>query len=214
MPRIFFNSIRKAINYWYLPLLVGLFFIVVSLIVFTSPMASFVALALLFSISFMLGGIAEIVFALSNREQLRNWGWTLGFGLITTLIGISLIINTELSMSVLAFYIGFIVLFRSIAAISFSIDIKRYGGRQWGSLLAFGILGAIFSFLLLWNPVFAGLTIVVFTGLSLFFSGLFNIYFALQLRKIHRYAKNLSPKLKERLDQLQNDIWAEWEEVE
>lgn len=214
MPHLFFNSIRKAIKHWYLPLLVGLFFIVISIIVFTSPMTSFVALALLFSISFLLGGIAEIIFALTNRDQLRNWGWTLGFGILTTLVGILLILNTELSMSVLAFYIGFLVLFRSIAAISFAVDVKRYGGTQWGSLMVFGILGAIFAFILLWNPVFAGLSIVVFAGLSIFFSGLFNIYFALQLRKIHRYAKKISPKLKERLDQLQNDIWAEWEEVE
>lgn len=214
MPHLFFNSIRKAIKHWYLPLLVGLFFIVISIVVFTSPMTSFVALALLFSISFLLGGIAEIIFALTNRDQLRNWGWTLGFGILTTLVGILLILNTELSMSVLAFYIGFLVLFRSIAAISFAVDVKRYGGTQWGSLMVFGILGAIFAFILLWNPVFAGLSIVVFAGLSIFFSGLFNIYFALQLRKIHRYAKKISPKLKERLDQLQNDIWAEWEEVE
>lgn len=214
MPHLFFNTIRKAIKHWYLPLLVGLFFIVISIVVFTSPMTSFVALALLFSISFLLGGIAEIIFALTNRDQLRNWGWTLGFGILTTLVGILLILNTELSMSVLAFYIGFLVLFRSIAAISFAVDVKRYGGTQWGSLMVFGILGAIFAFILLWNPVFAGLSIVVFAGLSIFFSGLFNIYFALQLRKIHRYAKKISPKLKERLDQLQNDIWAEWEEVE
>jgi|SRR5690625_1182869 len=214
MPHLFFNSIRKAIKHWYLPLLVGLFFIVVSIIVFTSPMTSFVALALLFSISFLLSGIAEMIFALTNKDQLRNWGWALGFGIITTLVGVLLILDTELSMSVLAFYIGFLILFRSIASISFAVDIKRYGGRQWGSLMVFGILGAIFAFILLWNPVFAGLSIVIFTGLSIFFSGLFNIYFALQLRKIHRHAKKLSPRLKERLDQLQNDIWAEWEEVE
>src|SRR5690625_3521100 len=100
MPHLFFNSIRKAIKHWYLPLLVGLFFIVVSIIVFTSPMTSFVALALLFSISFLLSGIAEMIFALTNKDQLRNWGWALGFGIITTLVGVLLILDTELSMSV------------------------------------------------------------------------------------------------------------------
>ncbi|MFD1283278.1 HdeD family acid-resistance protein [Mesonia ostreae] len=80
-----------------------------------------------------------------------------------------------------------------ISSISFALDVKRYESKSWGGLLIFGILGAIFSFILLWNPAFAGLSVVWLIGLSFLFGGLFSIFFALQLRKLHKYSKKLVP---------------------
>ncbi|MDT0294915.1 DUF308 domain-containing protein [Mesonia ostreae] len=47
--------------------------------------------------------------------------------------------------------------------------------------------------MLLWNPAFAGLSVVWLIGLSFLFGGLFSIFFALQLRKLHKYSKKLVP---------------------
>lgn len=213
METIILKSIRNAIKHWYIPLLVGLFFVIVSIVTFTSPASSLLALGVLFSLSFLFGGIAEIVFSVSNKDQLENWGWSLAFGIITFIVGILLLINPALSMTTLAFYIGFVVLFRSIAAISFALDLKRYGSKEWGGMLAFGILGALFSFILIWNPAFAGMSIVILVALSFLFTGLFSIYFAFQLRKLHKHSKELSVKLRKRFDELRDDIREEWEEA-
>ncbi len=207
----FLKSIKDTIKHWYVPLLVGLFFVIVSIVVFSSPMASLLTLSILFAISFLFGGIAEIVFSVSNRQQLDNWGWSLAFGIITLIVGLLLFMNPGLSVITLAFYVGFIVLFRSVAAISFSLDLKNYGSRNWGWLLAFGILGAIFSFILLWNPLFAGMGAVVLVGLSFLFAGLFSIVFAFQLRKLHKASKKISPELRERYETLTQEIRREWE---
>lgn len=207
------KSIRNAIKHWYIPLLVGLLFVIVSIVTFTSPASSLLALAILFSLSLLFGGIGEIIFSVANKDQLENWGWSLAFGIITLVVGVLLLINPALSMTTLAFYVGFVVLFRSIAAISFALDIKRYGSKNWGGLLAVGILGAIFSFILLWNPAFAGMSIVIWVALSFLFTGLFSIYLAFQLRKLHKSSKGLSEKLKKRFLELQDDIREEWEEA-
>lgn len=205
----FLKSIKTAIKYWYMPLLAGLFFVIVSVVVFASPLSSFGALAILFSLSFLFGGLAEIIFSVSNRDQMVNWGWSLAFGIITLAVGILLLTNTFLSMAVLAYYIGFTILFRSIAAVSFAIDIKKYGSKNWGGLLALGILGAITSFVLLWNPVFAGMSAVFFAALSFLFAGLFSMYFSLQLRKLHKSSKNLSSKLTKGFENLAEEIHEE-----
>jgi len=210
MQTLFSQSIKDAIRHWYIPLLVGIFFVIVSIVVFTSPLSSLLTLAVLFAISFLLGGVAEIVFSIANRHRMANWGWSLGFGIITLIIGILLISNPGLSLTALAFYIGFTILFRSISSISFALDIKRYGSKNWVSLLIFGILGAIFSFILIWNPAFAGLSIVWLVALSFLFGGLFSIFFAMQLRKLHKHSKELSPELRERYQQLEHDIKNEW----
>ncbi len=210
METLVLKSIKSAIKHWYVPLLVGLFFVIVSIVTFTSPLTSLVTLSILFAISFLFGGISEIVFSISNKDQLENWGWSLAFGIITCIAGLLLMLNPGLSMAVLAFYVGFIVLFRSIASISFALDVKKYGSRNWGWLLAFGIMGAIFAFILLWNPLLARMGIVVLIGLSFLFAGLFSILFAFQLRKLHKASKDLSPELRERYETLSQDIRREW----
>lgn len=131
METFLLKSIKNAIKYWYIPLLVGLLFVIVSIIVFTSPLNSLVALSILFALSFLFGGLAETVFPIANRRQMENWGWSLAFGIITLVVGILLLLNTALSITALTIYVGFVILFRSIAAISFSLDIKRYGSRNW-----------------------------------------------------------------------------------
>lgn|SRR5690554_3567855 len=208
----FLNSIRNSIKHWYIPLLVGILFIIISIVTFTSPMGSLLTLSLFFALSFLFGGISEIVFSIANRDQLENWGWSLAFGILTFIVGISLVSHPALSLSVLAFYIGFLLLFRSIASISFALDVKKHGGKNWGGLLIFGILGAIASFILIWNPLVAGLSVVVLVAISFLFAGLFSILLSLQLRKLHKSSKQISAKLKERYDNLMEEIRTEWDD--
>jgi|SRR5690625_2334232 len=212
MPFPFVKSFRNAIKHWYIPLLVGIFFVIAGIIAFTSPVTSLLALSILFAISFLFGGISEIIFSVSNRNRLYNWGWSLTFGIITLLLGILLLSRPELSLSVLIFYIGFTILFRSVASISFAIDLKRYGIQNWGGLLILGILGGIFSFVLLFNPGLAGITIVWFVALSFFFSGLFHILFSFQLRRVHRRSRKISKDLQKRYRQLEEELKREWEQ--
>lgn len=206
METSFLRSIKKAIKHWYIPLLVGLFFIIVSVVAFTSPAGSLLTLSILFAFSFLFGGLSEVVFSIVNRQQLENWGWSLAFGIITFIVGVFLLIHPALSMTVLAFYIGFIILFRSVASISFALDLKRYGSKNWSVLLVLGILGTVFSFILIWNPLFAGMSIVILVALSFLITGLFSIYLSLQLRKLHKSSKKLSDKLQVRYDELMKDI--------
>jgi uncharacterized membrane protein HdeD (DUF308 family) len=206
------KSIKEAVKNWYIPLIVGLFFVIVSIVAFTSPAGSLLALSIFFALSFLFGGLSEVIFSLANRHQMENWGWSLTFGIITFIVGLFLTIHPALSLGVLAIYIGFGILFRSVASISFALDLKRYGSKNWGGLLALGILGAIFSFVLIWNPVFAGLSVVVLIALSFLFAGLFSIYFSLQLRKLHKSPKTISAKLRERYDEIMEEIREELED--
>lgn len=116
----------------------------------------------------------------------------MAFGIITFLAGFLLVIHHALSISILAFYIGFTVLFRSIAAISFALDVKSYGNKNYGTLLVLGILGALFSFILIWNPVFTDMSVVLLIAISFLFAGLFSIFLAFQLRKLHKSSKTIS----------------------
>lgn len=212
MQTLFLKTVKDVIKYWYIPLLAGLFFVVVSIVTFSSPMSSLLTLSVLFALSFIFGGLSEAVFSFLNRDRLESWGWTLAFGVVTVVVGVLLLSNPALSITTLAFYIGFIILFRSVSAIGIAMDIKKYGSRHWAGLLILGILGAVFSFVLIWNPVFAGLSVVMLVALSFFTAGLFSMVLAFQLRQLHTSTKALSAQLKERYDALERDIREEWSE--
>jgi len=206
MKPFFISPLSKALKFWYVPLLVGLLFIGAAIAAFVSPASSYLALAMLFSLGFMFSGIFEIIFSVANRNQLDNWGWFLVFGIATFVIGVLLLTNPILSMAVLALYVGFIILFRSISTLSFALDIKKYGSPGWGWLLALGILGTVFSIILIWNPVFAGMTIIFWTGMAFLLSGAFGIFFSIQLRKLHQYSRNISDEWWGRYERLLDDL--------
>lgn len=178
------KTINSAIKHWFIPLIVGILFLILSFYVWVQPIGSYIALAVIFSISFLLSGIAEIIFSLSNKSEMDNWAWTLAFGIINVLIGILLMANPALSMVTLALYVGFIIVFRSISGISASIELKNYGVGNWGWMMFWSILGLIFGFILLWNPLFAGLTLVAWTALGFLAMGIFSISFALKLKSL------------------------------
>ncbi len=89
---------------------------------------------------------------------------------------------------------------------------KKYGSKNWGSLLAFGILGALASLFLIWNPLFTGIGLTILMAVSILFAGLFSIFLALQLRKIHVHGRKISSNLKERYDDLMEEIRDEWDD--
>ncbi len=186
-----FKSVKDTIKHWYLPLILGIIFIVIGIWAIITPVETYLSLAILFSVAFLVIGIIEIITSISFRKQLDGWGWSLASGILSSIIGVILIIHPQISIITLPLFIGFVVLYRSIMAIAWSIELKKYRVSDWGWLLFSGILGVILSFILLWKPFFAGLTVAVFTGLALIAVGIFNINFSIDLKKLKKTFKNL-----------------------
>jgi len=191
-----FKTIKKALKHWYLLTIIGVLFILLGFYVFSTPLASYLLLATLFSFSFLASGLSELTFAFGNRKNLDNWGWFLASGLISTMVGILLLTNPALSMVTLPLYVGFGVMFKSIAGISFALSLKEHGD-EYQSLLWLGIGGMILSFILIWNPSIIGMTLVTITALIFVLLGIVAVLFSLKIKKLHDLPRKLKEKLKE-----------------
>lgn len=209
MTNQFIKNVRQSVKHWYTPLIIGVLLIGTGIWTFTSPAESYLALSILFSISFLISGILEILFAFANKNEMDNWGWMLALGIMTTLIGVMLLARPEISMITLPLYVGFLVMFRAFGAMGTAMDLKNYGVMDWGTLMVIAVLGLIFSFILIWNPVFAGMTIVFWTGVALLTSGVFNVYVALKMRSLHKNWDNVSDEIKEKFEQTKEMIQSE-----
>ncbi len=186
MENNFFNSIRSTVKNWWIPLVAGVLFIIIGIWCFVNPLMSYAALATFFSVAFLVSGIFESFFAISNRNEMVNWGWSLAFGLLSVFVGIILISNPMLSLEVLAFYVGFLVIFRSVSGIGYSIDLKNYGVKNWGFALFFALVGLVLGIVLLVNPILAGFTAVIWFGFSLIATGIFSIIIGYYLRVVKK----------------------------
>lgn len=182
-----FKKIEKAIKRWYLMLVVGVIFIVLGIWTLATPVDAYIALSFVFAMGFLVSGITEMVFALSNKHQ--NWGWSLVLGILSTVVGVLLLINPAASMVTLPLYVGFTLLFRSISGMTAAYDMKQYGILDWGTLMVTAVLGLILSFVLLWNPGFASINVVIWTAVAFIVLGGYSIYFSFELRKLNKLIK-------------------------
>ncbi len=201
----YFKTIRTAVKQWYLPLIVGILLVILGFYVLATPLTSYLALSFVFSISFLFSGLMEIIFALNNKNEIEGWGWYLAGGILNTLFGLLLLSNPAISLATLPFVIGFFVMFKSVQYLSFALDLKQYGIKNWVWILVFSILGMIFSFILLWNPVFAGLTIVIWTGMAIISAGLASCILSFQLKKLKNISERTPEDWKRRYDELKEE---------
>ena len=165
-----FNEIKHSVKNWWTSLLLGIVYIIVALWLMFSPLSSYVALSIVFSISMLISGILEIIFSLSNRKGVPSY----------------LIAYPMVSMEVIPFIIAFWLMFRGFSSTGYSIDLKRYGTRDWGWYMAFGILAIICALIILWQPAVGALYVVYMISFTFFIIGLFRVMLSFELRNLHK----------------------------
>ena len=62
------NTLINSIKHWYVPLILGILFLVFGIYIFTVPLETYVTLSILFSISFITSGLFEIFFSIQNSK--------------------------------------------------------------------------------------------------------------------------------------------------
>lgn len=183
MEKEFFEKFQKGVKYWYIPLIIGCLLVALGIWTMLTPAESYLALAIIFAVVFLVNGIFSTAFALANKGP--QWGWSFTWGILGILLGLLLIINPEISAITLALYVGFMLLFYSIMGLSTAIGIKKYSS-EGTELMVFSILGIILSFIMLWNPGLGGLSIVLWTSFAFLSIGIYAIALSIRLRKIDK----------------------------
>jgi uncharacterized membrane protein HdeD (DUF308 family) len=181
------QSVKEEVKYWWISLLVGILAVILGIWSLSTPDTTLVAISYVFICIFLVTGIIDIFFAVSNKDILPDWGWRLAIGVIDLLFGILLIsLPTSIVIVGLIYFVGFWILFRSIWAVVEVYDFQKLGVQGWGWLLVLGILAILFSFLFLFSPtIFQGAFVVALVATALIIYGIFRIYIAFKMRSVH-----------------------------
>jgi len=189
------SKVSGTVKNWWVFLIMGILLLISAYWMFTTPVESFIGLASLFSALIFVSGIFSVFFALTNKEDIDNFGLYLAGGIFDIIIGFILLKYPGLTIVLFSMFIGFWLLFRGFNMISVSFKIKSIGDSNWGWILLFGILIVIFAMMSIINPLI-GATYLVFTlAFTLLLFGFANIALAFRLRKVKSTVKDLKNKL-------------------
>ena len=114
-------------------------------------------------------------------------GWSVALGLIEALIGLAVWVWPGPTLLVIAFFIGWYVLFSGIMTIAGSIS-ARSVLPYWGVTLALGILETLFAFWLLARPGLTLVAAVLAIGLWSIVYGVVQIVLAFEVKSLAQRA--------------------------
>jgi uncharacterized membrane protein HdeD (DUF308 family) len=186
MAETLLKTVRSAVKNWWMHLLIGILFIIMGVWVMSTPIASYLTLAIFFSVLMFLSGLFELVFAISNARNIDGWGWYLVAAIIDFIVGVILISYPGITITILPFFVAFWVMFKGFSAIGVAIEMRHYRAGSWGWMLFFGNIAIIFAIMIIDNPAIGGLSIVYLTAFAFFSIGVFRIALALKLRSLHK----------------------------
>jgi len=183
--------LKKSSHYWYAALISGIVFIAVGIFILVFGKITFKIVTFLFSLSLLLSGILEIAVSVFNKKSIIQWKWSLASGIFCLIFGVLLLTNPFATAVTLAIFVGIALLFRSVGGIILALNLKKIRYQKWGYILAVSILGVLFSFALLLDPVFLWVAITTFAAITLIAVGIVSIIMSVFLKKANRLESNL-----------------------
>lgn len=189
------SAITGTIKNWWVFLIIGILLLIGSYYMFSTPVESFVGLAGLFSALILVSGLFRIFFALTNKDDIENFGLYLAGGVLDVIVGFLLLKYPGITIVLFSLFIGFWLLFRGFNVISISFQVKRLGDTNWFWILLFGILVVIFAFMAIINPLIGASYLVITLALAIMFAGIANIFLALRLKKVKSKVQDVKEKL-------------------
>jgi uncharacterized membrane protein HdeD (DUF308 family) len=121
-------------------------------------------------------------------------GWSVALGVIEALVGLAVWVWPGPTLLVVAFFIGWYVLFAGIMTIAGAINARNVV-PYWGLMLAFGIVETLFSFWLLARPGLTLLAAVIALGLWALSYGVVQIVLAFEAKNLSAHADTLNHQL-------------------
>ncbi len=160
-------------------LIKGIIMILLAILIFSSPGTALVAFGLYIGIGLFITGIVVLYRGFTIRKVSPNWGWIVLEGFLDLFLGYILMANPLVTAEILPFVFGFWAAFYGIYLI---IDAFSEAGNRAIKIIS-GIVIIIFANIIMFNPLFAGMTLAIWVGIMLFVAGIYNVIISFSLKK-------------------------------
>jgi uncharacterized membrane protein HdeD (DUF308 family) len=176
MTEVAMSSEEKLVPWWVV-LIQGIAAVIIGVLLLVNPRITTVVLIQFLGIYWFIVGIIDIVRIFIDSSM---WGWKLFSGIIGILAGIAIIQYplwaSFLVPGVLVWVFGFFGIIIGIIGL-----IQAFQGAGWGAGIL-GILSILFGLLLIFNALYASLTLPFIFGILAIVGGLAALVMAFQMR--------------------------------
>jgi uncharacterized membrane protein HdeD (DUF308 family) len=173
-------TIDRSWRHWWVFLIRGILFILLGIYMFASPAGSYAALAFLFGLIILVAGVSELMRVVREKSEV-NRGWHLAIGVFDIIVGLSLIGHIAAGEALLRIIVGLWILIKGVSVLIYASRAPRLL-----ILIVGGVIVVLFGLLVLINPVFGSVTIVLWTAFAFVMMGIMNIMLSLRLKKLER----------------------------
>lgn len=158
----------------------GIVLIISGILAIALPLATAIALSLLFGWLFILGGIGQVVYAFLTRP-LGSFIWKLLLGIFYLTSGVVVLFSPGIAAVTLSLILGISILVQSVTQVIHAFQMRPDYG--WGWVLFSGITGVILS-IIIWSewPFSAIWLLGVWFGCNLLFDGIGVVMVASMIR--------------------------------
>ena len=135
-------------------ILISVLLIIVSLFLIAKPGIAVSTVVTLFAIVFLVDGIINIIAYMMEDVEIKAYSNELIMGILLVILGLIILLNQPLFISILPIMIGLWIFIKSIMKLQLAINLKSAVAERWGLLLVSSILMAILG-------VFVGIMMLV-----------------------------------------------------
>ncbi|MCF1626485.1 HdeD family acid-resistance protein [Tetragenococcus koreensis] len=165
---------KKSINWG--GLILGILFILISLLSFGNPGGSLSAVVILFAILAVINGIFSIII----RNQIKNMtGFRatafLVLGIVELILGIVLMFNLSAGIIAITYIFAIWFIADSIRNLFVLDHVRTFGSRHYWLTLFLNLIGILVGFMLFFDPIVSALTISFLVGFYFMLIGIFYI---------------------------------------
>ena len=184
------DSLRRVIRKtWWVPLLQGVAALIIGLLLFARPGATLVALTMFLGAYWLVGGLFDIVGAVSRRDSDKHWALALVSGILGVVVGFFLlgqpILGAIATSLVLVSLLAIGAILSGIFDIVWGVRVRNeIQGEGWIILL--GVLSVLLGLMLLASPLLSAAALVQFAAILAVVGGIALIITAFRLRSAVR----------------------------
>jgi uncharacterized membrane protein HdeD (DUF308 family) len=174
----------KKAQYWWVPLLFGVAFVLIGYWILRSPEESFEKITRFIGIIFLVSGTAQLILTLKHRRGMPGWGFQLAGDLFDLAVGVALVANPSLLLKLITLFVGIWLIANSISIFMKAAESRKDQYPYWKWEFALGLFLMVLAAIFLWHPMFVLKSIAIWTALAFIILGIFRIVLTFRLRSL------------------------------
>lgn len=175
--------------------LYALMYLVAGLILLACPEITTKTITYSVAVIFLVMGLAQIFNYLRMEPDLASTNTGFVSGTLVTLMGIFILIKSEVVISIIPVILGFLVIVSGTLKLQHAINLYRIHMSGVKSILVLALLNIVIGIITVFNPFKTVIVLMRVMGIGLIISGATDLFSSFYLAKqFKKYSKNVESK--------------------